>query len=138
MLRVLGHSTRACDGLTRRELLTAGTLAMAGLVPGVASPAKPGGTFGQAKSVILLDLFGGGQHYGTPGCVCLLAYLGCSQGLRRAGPFGGYLGSQFNPMFSTCDPKWDREIDANKDFYNHLVKPVGVPQLPKLTGDLTI
>ncbi|WP_020470697.1 DUF1501 domain-containing protein [Zavarzinella formosa] len=235
MLRVLGHATRACDGLTRRELLTAGTMAMAGLVPGVASPAKPGGTFGQAKSVILLDLFGGpshidtfdpkpdapaeirgefgtiptaipgvrftehvpmlakrldrfclirtlshvynshnpyavmtgftggndrenyyakptdhpgmgavcqyfgvGQHKGLPGYVCLPAYPGYSQGLRRAGPFGGYLGSQFNPMFSTCDPKWDREIDANKDFYNHLVKPIGVPQLPKLTGDLTI
>ena len=30
MLRVLGHASRACDGLTRRELLTAGTLALLG------------------------------------------------------------------------------------------------------------
>lgn len=235
MLRVLGHPTRACDGITRRELLTAGTLAMAGLASGTASPKKPGGTFGQAKAVILLDLFGGPSHidtfdpkpdapkeirgeFGTiptaipgvrftehvpmlakrldrfclirtlshvynshnpyavmtgftggsdrdnyyakptdhpgmgavcqyfgvgrgkelPGYVCLPAYPGYSQGLRRAGPFGGYLGSQYDPMFSTCEPTWGREVDGTKDFYDHTLRPMGVPQLPKLTGDLTI
>jgi hypothetical protein len=28
MLRILGHASHACDGLTRRELLTAGALSL--------------------------------------------------------------------------------------------------------------
>jgi hypothetical protein len=28
MLRILGHPARACDGITRRELLTAGALSL--------------------------------------------------------------------------------------------------------------
>ena len=236
MLRILGHATKACDGLNRRELLSAGTLAMAGLVPGLAAPARPvGGTFGRAKAVILIDLFGGpshidtfdpkpgapaeirgefgtiptsipgfrftehvpmlanrlnrfclirtlshgynshnpyavmtgftggsdrenyyakptdhpgmgavcqyfgvGQSKGLPAYVCLPAFPGYSQGLRRAGPFGGYLGSQYDPMFSTCEPNWGREVDGDKDFYSHTLRPMGSPQLPKLTGDLTL
>jgi hypothetical protein len=235
LLRILGHPTRVCDGLSRRELLAAGTLAMAGLVPGLASPKKLGGTFGRAKAVILIDLYGGPSHIdsfdpkpnapaevrgefgsiptaipgvrftehvpllakrldryclirtlshgynshnpyavmtgftggqdqtnyyakptdhpgmgavcqyfgvgaakGLPGYVCLPAFPGYSQGLRRAGPYGGYLGSQFDPMFSTADAYANATIDTDKDFYSHTVKPMGAPRLPKLTGDLTV
>lgn len=235
MLRILGHPTRACDGITRRELLSAGTLAMAGLIPAVASTAPAGRSFGKAKSVILLDLFGGpshidsfdpkpdappevkgefgviptaipgvrfsehlpqlarrldryclirtlshgynshnpyavmtgftggndrenyyskptdhpgmgavcqylgvGRRQGLPGYVCLPAYPGYSQGLRRAGPYGGYLGAQYNPMFSTCEPKWAKEVDGMKDFYDHTLVPLGAPQLPRISGDLTL
>jgi hypothetical protein len=234
MLRVLGHPSRACHGITRRELLTAGALALAGLRPATAA-ATSGRSFGQAKSIILIDLFGGPSHidsfdpkpdappevngpFGTiatttpgvrfaehvpllakrldrfclirtlshgynshnpyavmtgftggndrenyyakptdhpgmgavcqyfgvgrgkelPGYVCLPAYPGYSQGLRRAGPYGGYLGSQFDPMFSTCEPKWHKEVEGTRDFYDHTLRPIGNPQLPRLTGDLTL
>ncbi len=57
MLRVLGNPKRACDGLTRRELLVAGGLGALGLVP--AAPAGAAAPRGRAKSVICLFLFGG-------------------------------------------------------------------------------
>ena len=63
MLRVLGHSSRACDGITRRDLLRAGSLAAllgTGTAPAVAS-AKGA----PAKAVLLLDLYGGPSHIDT-------------------------------------------------------------------------
>ena len=63
MIRVLGHSQTACDGLRRRELLRLGGLSLLGMsLPELLHaeatlPAKPGR--GKAKSVILLYLFGG-------------------------------------------------------------------------------
>src|SRR6478736_6532209 len=68
MLRILGHSTSACDGISRRDLLRAGSLAA--FFPGTAAvpaalagetPALPG----KARSVILLDLCGGPSHIDT-------------------------------------------------------------------------
>lgn len=235
MLRVLGCASTACDGITRRELLRAGTLAA--LFPGgatlsaeTATPPSPR----KAKSVILLDLFGGPSHIDTfdpkpdapegirgefktiptalpgvrvcehlpllarrldrlavvrsvshrynshnpygvmtgfdggqdqmdyfakptnhpsvpsvcqyfgvgrgtdlPGYVMLPAFPGYSQGLRRAGPYGGYLGTAFDPMFSTCEPKWARPVTP-KDFYDHTLTPMGEPELPKLDGGLSV
>jgi hypothetical protein len=67
MLRILGSKRQLCDGMTRRELLRAGGLGLAGLSladvmrmqdaaanDDVARPA----TFGRAKSVILIHLYG--------------------------------------------------------------------------------
>src|SRR5687767_10025876 len=65
MLRVLGHSNAACDGLTRRDLLRAGILLP--LSAGV-SAARAGASAAlqpKAKAVILLDLFGGPSHIDT-------------------------------------------------------------------------
>jgi hypothetical protein len=44
-----------------------------------------------------------------PSYVVLPAYPGYSQGLRRAGPYGGYLGKQYDPLFSVCDPQFERK-----------------------------
>lgn len=230
MLRILGHPTAACDGLTRRELLCAGALA-------AIAPWCPAGTPTQrrAKAVILLDLYGGPSHidtfdpkpdapegirgeFGTiptvlpgirlcehlpqlarrldklalirtvshrynshnpygvmtgfdggqdqtdyfakptnhpsvpsvcqyfgigrgtdlPGYMMLPAYPGYTQGLRRAGPYGGYLGPKYDPVFSTADGHASNSIDAGKDFYNPDIPLQGEPQLPKLQGDLTL
>ena len=230
MLRVLGHPSVACDGLSRRELLVAGSLALLGGSV-KAMPVAPS----RAKAVILIDLFGGPSHIDTfdpkpdapveirgefrtiptalpgirvcehlprmaqmldrislirtvshrynshnpygvmtgfdggndrenyyskptdhpgmgavcqyfgvgrrhdlPGYVCLPAFPGYSQGLRRAGPYGGYLGGGFDPMFSTCDPKWSKPNIGDKDFYDHTLVPMGEPQLPSVSGDLTL
>jgi hypothetical protein len=229
----------ACDGITRRDLLKVGALALGGhlveCAPASTSEAPKRGTVGRAHAVILLDLFGGpshldtldpkpeappeirgefhsiatalpgvqvcehlprlaqllhrtclirtvshgynshnpyavmtgftggndredyfakptnhpsmgsvcqylglGQRHDLPGYVCLPAYPGYSQGLRRAGPYGGYLGSQYDPLFSTCEPTWTRQVDGTKDFYDHTLVPMGDPRLPSLQGDLTL
>ena len=67
MLTVLGEARRACDGLTRRELLRAGGLGLLGLgLPGMlaAEQARPG-SGGRARSVIFLFLFGGPSQLET-------------------------------------------------------------------------
>jgi hypothetical protein len=61
--------------------------------------------------------------------VYLPAHPGYSQGLRRAGPYGGYLGRRFAPLFAVCDPTFDREFDQTKEFYNPIA-PHGSPRLP--------
>jgi hypothetical protein len=236
MLRILGHSSSACDGLTRRELLQAGAVSLLGLSASRSSatshaPLVPG----KAKAVILLDLFGGPSHIDTfdpkpdappevrgefaaiptvlpgirvceflprlarmldrtclirtvshgynshnpyavmtgftggndredyyskptnhpsmgsvcqyaglgrrsdlPGYVVLPAYPGYSDGLRRAGPYGGYLGSQYDPLFSTCDPKWSKPTVGAGDFYDQTLVPMGDPMLPRVSSDLTL
>ena len=71
MLRILGSQKRSCDGVTRRDLLRAGSLASfatltGGLRPPLASantPAKPQAA--KAKNVILLYLFGGPSQLDT-------------------------------------------------------------------------
>ena len=63
-----------------------------------------------------------------PGHVCMPAFPGYSQALRRAGPYGGYLGAQYDPLVAPCEPKLDREP---KDFYDP-VTPRGVPAAPDL------
>lgn len=78
MLRVLGGPKRLCNGVTRRDLLTAGGLGLLGVnaswlcetdgARAVAAEASssvglPG--FGRAKNVILLYLFGGPSHLET-------------------------------------------------------------------------
>jgi hypothetical protein len=74
---------------------------------------------------------------GVPPYVVLPAYPGYSQGLRRAGPYGGYLGSQFNPLFSLCSPRYARPVNADRDFYDHTIVPLGEPTLPSLQATVT-
>jgi hypothetical protein len=74
----------------------------------------------------------------VPGYVVVPAYPGYSQGLRRAGPYGGYLGAAHDPVFTTCEPKFDRPIDANKDFYNPDYIAHGEPILPPVEGGMTL
>ncbi|MBI2806966.1 MAG: DUF1501 domain-containing protein [Planctomycetes bacterium] len=72
MLRILGSPKRLCDGVTRREMLLASSLGLAGFGLDSLSPAQTQRAraprergFGQAKNVILLYLFGGPSHLDT-------------------------------------------------------------------------
>ncbi|HUG69734.1 MAG TPA: DUF1501 domain-containing protein, partial [Pirellulaceae bacterium] len=66
MLRVLGSSKQLCGGITRRDMLRVGGLGFAGLGladvlqlrESSASSSQHGPTFGKAKSVILIHLYG--------------------------------------------------------------------------------
>ena len=234
MLRVLGNRTAVCDGLTRREAIRVGGLSLFGGVTlstllktaQTRAANQPGDSnrSARAKSVILLNLFGGPPHldmfdlkpeapasvrgefqpistsvpslqicellpetaklmdraslirtyshkynshnpynvltgfdggndrenyyakrtdHPSMGSICqylgigstqvpryvvMPAYPGYSQGLRRAGPYGGYLGSQYDPVFTVCEPSFARE---SKDDYDP-VKAMGAPVLPSL------
>lgn len=69
------------------------------------------------------------QHLGkkTPGVpfhVLMPAFPGFSQGLRRAGPYGGYLGRQYDPLLTQCEPVFSR-----KGAFYDPVLPIGVPLL---------
>ncbi|MEO2031562.1 MAG: DUF1501 domain-containing protein [Planctomycetaceae bacterium] len=227
MLRILGRPKAACDGLTRRDLLSVGGLSLFGGVtlPSLlrAQQSGPAG-HGTARSVVLLNLFGGPPHmdmfdlkpdapenvrgelkpistsvpglqisellpktaelmdratlirtyshkYNShnpynvltgfdggndrdnyfakvtdhPGMGSICQYLdmgakdvpryvmmpaspGYTQALRRAGPYGGYLGSQYDPLFTVCDPQVARESKGDYD----AVVPMGYPTLPSL------
>lgn len=65
-----------------------------------------------------------------PGAVCLPCFPGWGeQGYRRGGPYGGYLGSQYDPLFSLCNPTFAREPRTQ---YYDPVMPVGEPSVPGL------
>jgi len=65
----------------------------------------------------------------VPGAVCLPCYPGWGEGIRRPGPYGGYLGSQYDPLFSTCKPTFERMPRRN---HYDPVEPIGVPMMPSL------
>ncbi len=69
-----------------------------------------------------------------PGAVCLPCYPGFGEssmypGIRRPGPYGGFLGAQYDPLFSVCDPKFGREPKV--PYYDPVV-PIGDPKLASL------
>lgn len=227
MLRILGHGTKPCDGLSRREAIRVGGLSLLSGLTATrllqARDAAPALREGKARSVILLNLLGGPPHmdlfdlkpeaptevrgefspiptsvpgtfigellpqtaaimdrctlirtyshrynshnpynvytgfdggsdrdnyfakrsdHPSMGSVCqylglgatdipryviLPAYPGHSQGLRRAGPYGGYLGSQYDPLFTV----WKKEFEGKGEFYKPTAA-LGVPALPSL------
>ena len=69
MIRVMGHPKRTCDGLTRRDALTAGSLSLLGMsLPELLQAEQSGASFparGRAKSVVLVYLFGGPPLHDT-------------------------------------------------------------------------
>src|SRR5579872_480878 len=65
----------------------------------------------------------------VPRYVIMPAYPGYSQSLRRAGPYGGYLGSRYDPLFTI----WEKKFAGKGEFYKPTV-PVGVPLLPSLAS----
>jgi hypothetical protein len=81
---------------------------------------------------------GVGRRRDLPGYVILPAMPGYSQGLRRAGPYGGYLGALYDPVFAVCAEHAGNAIVDDKDAYNHKIVPRGEPRLPPLPADVTV
>ena len=65
----------------------------------------------------------------VPGAVCLPCYPGWGESYRRGGPYGGFLGSQYDPLFALCKPTFAREPKVS---YYDPVMPIGEPYLPGL------
>lgn len=63
MLKILGSPRTLCNGVTRREWLIASAGALSGLaLPNASASVQSPRSFGRAKNVILLYLFGGPSH----------------------------------------------------------------------------
>jgi hypothetical protein len=62
MIRIEADGVRACDGLTRREILRFGGLGALGLAGLPVEAAVNRGGFGKAKSLLFISLFGGPSH----------------------------------------------------------------------------
>ena len=67
-----------------------------------------------------------------PGAVCMPCYPGWGEKWRRRGPYGGFLGAQYDPLFTLCNPRFEREPKVN---YYDPVRPIGEPLMPSLDGN---
>jgi len=64
-----------------------------------------------------------------PAYVYLPCYLGWGQSIRRPGPYGGFLGQAYDPLFSECNPTVDNPPD--KPYYAQVLR--GRPYIPNST-----
>jgi hypothetical protein len=83
--------------------------------------------------------YAGVVRQGVPPYVVLPALPGYTQGLRRAGPYGGYLGSRYDPLFGSCDVRLSFTPRPG-DEYDPKLKAEGEPQprLPSLTSTVAL
>jgi hypothetical protein len=66
-----------------------------------------------------------------PAYVYLPCYLGWGQNIRRPGPYGGFLGRRFDPLFTECAPYKDPDAPAASPGQPRVVR--GAPILPYTT-----
>ena len=74
------------------------------------------------------------QHAGlrsrdVPTYVWMPSHPGHSQTKHRAGPYGGFLGSTYDPMFTAYDPKFEGDTSARDAHINPAI-PIAQPRLP--------
>jgi len=75
--------------------------------------------------------YAGMQTRGVPSYVWMPAFPGHSQSKRRAGPYGGFLGAQYNPLFT----RYEATFDPNQKFGSAYIDPAvpfAEPQLSAL------
>ncbi|MCY2966791.1 MAG: DUF1501 domain-containing protein, partial [Planctomycetota bacterium] len=73
-----------------------------------------------------------------PGAVCMPCFPGSGQnGWRRRGPYGGFLGKQYDPLFTLCKPTFGREPKVQ---HYDPVMPLGEPFPPTADAlpDMTV
>ena len=68
---------------------------------------------------------------GVPNYVWMPTYPGHSQGKHRAGPYGGFLGQRFDPLFTSYTPEFRETIEGRNAHIDPPV-PYAAPQLPAL------
>jgi hypothetical protein len=73
-----------------------------------------------------------------PDYVYMPCYLGWGQAIRRPGPYSGFLGKRFEPLFTECNPYGDKDAPAATPGRPRVVR--GEPFLPDsvLPSEMTI
>ena len=74
----------------------------------------------------------GQESRDVPSFVWMPTHPGHSQSKRRAGPYGGFLGNAYDPLFTTYTPKFD-EPTAGRNAHIDPPTPIADPQLQALT-----
>ena len=77
-----------------------------------------------------------GGRADAPAYVYMPCYLGWGQSIRRPGPYAGFLGSKYDPLFTECAPHVDNPPDLP-----YASQPLrGVPVIPNtsLDGEMTV
>lgn len=69
----------------------------------------------------------------TPPYVYMPNWLGWGQSFRRAGPYGGFLGKQYDPLTTECMPYYDKDSFAPSPGKPQIVR--GMPLLPGTSLD---
>ncbi|MCH8828079.1 MAG: DUF1501 domain-containing protein [Planctomycetes bacterium] len=67
----------------------------------------------------------------VPSYVWMPTHPGHSQSKKRAGPYGGFLGRQYDPLFTTYEPKF-KGSTAGRSVHVNPPVPLADPQLPAL------
>ena len=75
---------------------------------------------------------------GLPDYVYMPTYLGWGQAIRRPGPYGGFLGKQYDALTTECDPK--RPDGTPEPVAGQPATVLGMPRLASSTlpGDITL
>src|SRR5262249_24205808 len=68
------------------------------------------------------------DHGELPAYVYMPCYLGWGQAIRRPGPYAGFLGQRYDPLFTECVPYKDAGTPAARAGYPQVVR--GAPRLP--------
>jgi hypothetical protein len=66
-----------------------------------------------------------------PAYVYMPCYLGWGQSIRRPGPYAGFLGQRYDPLYTECSPYIDK--DAPRETPGHPQVLRGAPRLPNST-----
>lgn len=69
-----------------------------------------------------------GDHGGLPDYVYMPTYLGWGQAIRRAGPYGGFLGKRYDALTTECIPHMLPGVPAPSPGSPQV--PHGIPRLP--------
>jgi hypothetical protein len=77
--------------------------------------------------VSVIEYLARNERRAIPASLWMPCYPGWGQQIYRPGPYGGFLGPRFNPLFTTCDI---RERYEPKDFYDTQKHPVGSLKVP--------
>ena len=75
--------------------------------------------------------YAGIRANGIPSYVWMPAHPGHSQGNRRAGPYGGFLGRQYDPVFTSYEAKFAKQTE-NRDAKTNPPTPIADVELPLL------
>lgn len=98
--------------------------------PSTGSLLQPGGADPPSMGSVCEYL--GLESGSLPAYFYLPCYLGWGQAIRRPGPYAGFLGQQYDPAFTECDPKTDQPAQPATP---QVVR--GTPQLPSLAPEIT-
>ncbi|MBM82570.1 MAG: hypothetical protein CMJ78_18555 [Planctomycetaceae bacterium] len=69
----------------------------------------------------------------VPSFVWMPSHPGHSQSKRRAGPYGGFLGKTYDPLFTSYTPKFNEPTEGRSAYVDPPV-PMAEPELPAIDG----